>query len=75
MADISKVKLPDGTVLSIKDLRLPAVSSSDVNKVVSVDSSGNYIVATTSIGGTDAYVSSSGLYIVNGINNGDEVSY
>lgn len=75
MADISKIKLPDGTVLNIKDLRLPVVSSSDINKVVTVDSSGNYMVATPSIGGTEAYVSSSVLYIITGINNGDEVSY
>lgn len=75
MADISKIKLPDGTVLNIKDLRLPVVSSSDINKVVTVDSSGNYMVATPSIEGTEAYVSSSVLYIITGINNGDEVSY
>lgn len=75
MADVSKVKLPDGTTVNIKDLRLPTAAASDENKVVTVDSSGNYVVAEPQMDGTSAYVSSTTLYIVTGISNGDEVSY
>lgn len=75
MADVSKVKLPDGTIVNIKDERLPIAAISDENKVVTVDSSGNYIVAAPQMDGTSAYVSSTTLYITTGISNGDEVEY
>ena len=75
MADVSKIKLPNGTVVNIKDERLPIAAVSDENKVVTVDSSGNYIVAAPQMDGTSAYVSATTLYIATGISNGDEVHY
>ena len=75
MADISKIKLPNGTTYNIKDGRLPSATSSDENKVVTVSSTGSYVVAAPQIEGTSAYVTNTTLYITTGINNGDEVSY
>ncbi len=75
MADVSKIKLPDGTTYDVKDARLPSAASSDENKVVSVDSSGDYVLTEPQMDGTAAYVSSTTLYIVTGISNGDGVSY
>ena len=40
MADVSSIKLPNGTTYNIKDNRLPGATSSDENKVVTVDGSG-----------------------------------
>lgn len=75
MADISKIKLPNGTTYNIKDNRLPGATSSDENKVVTVDGSGNYIVAEPQLDGTSAYVTNTTLYIATGIQNGDGVGY
>lgn len=75
MADVSSIKLPNGTTYNIKDKRLPSATSSDENKVVTVDGSGNYIVAEPQLDGTSAYVTNTTLYIATGIQNGDEVEY
>ena len=74
MADVSKIKLPNGTTYNIKDTRLPSATSTDVNKVVTVNSDGDYIVAETS-GGASAYVTNTTLVINTSVTNGDEVSY
>ena len=73
MADVSKIRLPDGTVVSIKDGRLPSVTSIDEGKVVAVNSSGQYTVMQAE--GTSAYVSSTTLYIITNISDGDGVEY
>ena len=75
MADVSKIKLPNGTTYNIKDTRLPSATSSDENKVVTVNSSGAYVVAEPQIDATSAYVTNTTLYITTGISNGDGVSY
>ena len=75
MADVSKIKLPNGTTYNIKDLRLPSATSSDENKVVTVNSSGNYVVAEPPMDATSAYVTNTTLYITTGISNGDGVGY
>lgn len=75
MADVSKIKLPDGTTYIIKDKRLPIATSADENKVVTVNSSGAYVVSEPQMDGTSAYVSDRILYIATGIQNGDEVGY
>ena len=75
MADVSKIKLPDGTSYNIKDARLPSATSSDENKVVTVNSSGNYVVSEPQLDGTSAYVTNTTLYITTGISNGDGVEY
>ena len=49
MADISKIKLPDGTTRDIKDGRLPSTSSSDAGKVITVNSTGDLVVASLPI--------------------------
>lgn len=49
MADISKIKLPSGNTYTLKDGRIPSVTSSDSGKVVMVDSSGNLTVTTLPI--------------------------
>ena len=41
MADLSKIKLPDGTTYNVKDNRIPDSTSSDSGKVVMVDSNGD----------------------------------
>ena len=46
MADISQIKLPDGTTYDINDARLPSVSSTDSGKVLTVDSTGTWVKAT-----------------------------
>lgn len=74
MADISKIKLPNGTTYDIKDLRLPGATSVDEGKIIAVNSSGNYVVAEAP-GSANAYVTSTTLYITTGISNGDGVSY
>lgn len=49
MADISKIQLPSGSTYTLKDGRIPSVTSSDNGKVVMVNSSGNLVVATLPI--------------------------
>ena len=46
MADISKIKLPDGTTYNIKDGRIPSSTSSDSGKYISVDSNGNLVITS-----------------------------
>ena len=49
MADISQIKLPDGTTYDISDARLPSTSSTDSGKILVVDSDGNWAKATLPI--------------------------
>ena len=74
MADISKVKLPNGTTYNIKDTRLPGVTSTDEGKIIAVDSTGNYTV-TEAPGSASAYVTNTTLVINTSVTNGDGVSY
>ena len=75
MADISQIKLPNNTTYNVKDKRLPSATSSDANKVVTVDSSGDYNLEDPQMSEADAYVDGTILYIVTGIQNGDGVEY
>ena len=49
MADVSKIQLPNGTSVNIKDARIPSATSSDEGKVVMVNSSGQLVIATLPI--------------------------
>lgn len=44
MADVSKIQLPNGTSVNIKDARIPSATSSDEGKVVMVNSSGQLVI-------------------------------
>lgn len=46
MANIFDIQLPDGTKYNFADARIPVATSSDANKVITVDSSGNYVLGT-----------------------------
>lgn len=73
MADVSKIKLPDGTIVNIKDGRLPITTSTDNGKIVAIDSSGKYTIIQPIQ--TAAYVSETTLYINTNITDGDGVDY
>ena len=73
MADVSSIKLPNGTTYNIKDKRLPGVSTTDEGKIVTVNSSGQYTVASPDA--TSAYVTGTTLYIATTVTGGDEVGY
>ena len=74
MADVSKIKLPNGTTYNIKDGRLPSATSTDEGKIVAVSSTGDYTV-TEAPGNASAYVTDTTLVINTSVTNGDGVSY
>ena len=74
MADVSKIKLPNGTTYNIKDGRIPGVTGTDEGKIIAVNSSGDYVV-TEAPGSANAYVTNTTLFIATSVTNGDEVSY
>lgn len=49
MADVSKIQLPNGTSVNIKDARIPSATSSDEGKVVMVNSSGQLVITALPI--------------------------
>lgn len=49
MADISAIKLPNGSTYSIKDGRIPSAASADSGKIVGVDSTGAFDLFTFAI--------------------------
>ena len=46
MADVSAVKLPNGTTYTFKDSRLPASTAVDSGKIVGVSSTGTFTLIT-----------------------------
>lgn len=46
MADVSAVKLPNGTTYTFKDSRLPASAAADSGKIVAVSSTGTFTLIT-----------------------------
>ena len=70
MADVSKIKLPNGTTYNIKDERLPSATSIDEGKIVAVNSTGSYVV-TEAPGNANAYVTDTTLVINTSVTNGD----
>lgn len=42
MADVSAIKLPNGTTYSVKDGRIPSATTADSGKIVGVDSAGAF---------------------------------
>lgn len=55
MANIFDIQLPDGTKYNFADARIPVATSSDENKIITVDSSGNYILGEGSSGAGALY--------------------
>ena len=55
MANIFDIQLPDGTKYNFADARIPVATSSDANKVITVNSSGNYVLGTAATGAVSMF--------------------
>ena len=55
MANIFDIQLPDGTKYNFADARIPIATASDANKVITVNSSGNYVLGTAATGAVSMF--------------------